>query len=36
MNFPYEDIVALPHPCSLRRARMSEADRAAQFSPLRL
>lgn len=33
MNFPYEDIVNLPHPISPRRARMSDADRAAQFSP---
>lgn len=33
MMFPYEDIVHLPHPVSARHARMSDADRAAQFSP---
>ncbi|MDO5400955.1 MAG: hypothetical protein Q4F17_08255 [Eubacteriales bacterium] len=33
MSFPYEDIVRLPHPISTRHARMSDADRAAQFSP---
>lgn len=33
MNFPYKDIVSLPHPVSARHARMSAADRAAQFSP---
>lgn len=33
MSFPYEDIVDLPHPVSPRHARMSNADRAAQFSP---
>lgn len=32
MNFPYEDIVSLPRPVSPRHARMSNADRAAQFS----
>lgn len=33
MNFPYEDIVNLPHPVSSRHAPMTDADRAAQFSP---
>lgn len=33
MTFPYEDIVQLPRPVSSRRARMTAADRAAQFSP---
>lgn len=33
MNFPYEDIVSLPHPVSPRHARMPDKDRAAQFSP---
>lgn len=33
MTFPYEDIVRLPHPVSVRRAPMTDADRAAQFSP---
>lgn len=33
MSFPYEDIVQLPHPISPRHPRMSDADRAAQFSP---
>lgn len=33
MNFPYEDIIHLPHPVSPRHAPMTEADRAAQFSP---
>ena len=28
----YEDMLYLPHPVSLKRARMSNADRAAQFS----
>lgn len=32
MNFPYEDIVSLPHPVSSRHSRMTNADRAAQFS----
>lgn len=29
----YDDIINLPHHVSLRHARMSSADRAAQFSP---
>ena len=29
----YEDIIRLPHPVSATRARMSNADRAAQFAP---
>lgn len=29
----YEDIIRLPHPVSVRHARMSMVDRAAQFSP---
>ena len=33
MNSPYEDIIHLPHPVSAKRASMSIADRAAQFSP---
>ena len=33
MNSPYEDIIHLPHPVSAKRASMSVADRAAQFSP---
>lgn len=32
-DFPYEDIVNLPHHVSPTRARMSVYDRAAQFSP---
>ena len=31
--FPYEDIVALPHPTSAKHPRMSIHDRAAQFAP---
>ena len=33
MKSPYEDIIHLPHPVSAKRASMSVADRAAQFSP---
>lgn len=33
MTFPYEDIISLPHPVSARHARMTDSDRAAQFSP---
>ena len=33
MNFPYEDIIHLPHHISSKRPRMSAVDRAAQFSP---
>lgn len=29
----YDDIIHLPHPVSQKRARMSNYDRAAQFSP---
>ena len=29
----YDDIIHLPHPVSQRRSRMSNYDRAAQFSP---
>lgn len=29
----YDDIIHLPHPVSKKRARMSNYDRAAQFSP---
>lgn len=32
-DFPYEDIIDLPHPTSSRHPRMPIADRAAQFSP---
>lgn len=32
-SFPYEDIIALPHPTSVKRGRMSQANRAAQFQP---
>lgn len=32
-QFPYEDIIDLPRPVSENRAKMSNADRAAQFSP---
>lgn len=32
-QFPYEDIINLPRPISSRRAKMSNMDRAAQFSP---
>ncbi len=33
MRSPYHDIIALPHPVSRRRSRMTNGDRAAQFSP---
>ena len=29
----YEDIINLPHHVSKKRKRMSQIDRAAQFSP---
>ena len=29
----YDDIIHLPHPVSTRRSRMTDYDRAAQFSP---
>lgn len=32
-SFPYEDIIALPHPTSVKHGRMSQANRAAQFQP---
>ena len=32
-NFPYNDIVNLPHHVSASRQPMSSADRAAQFAP---
>lgn len=32
-NEKYQDIIDLPHPVSSKRARMSNYDRAAQFSP---
>ena len=32
-EFPYEDIVNLPHPSFPKHPRMSLHDRAAQFSP---
>jgi hypothetical protein len=32
-DFPYEDIVDLPHHVSRRHPHMSMHDRAAQFSP---
>ena len=33
MDFPYDDIIDLPHPTSKKHPRMSMTDRAAQFSP---
>ena len=33
MTHPYADILDLPYPFPTDRPRMSEADRAAQFSP---
>lgn len=32
-EFPYEDIIDLPHPTSFRHPRMSPQERAAQFAP---
>ncbi len=32
-DFPYEDIIGLPHPVSLRHKPMERLDRAAQFAP---
>ena len=33
MKGPYDDIIHLPHPTSIKRPRMSSLERAAQFSP---
>lgn len=33
MSGPYDDIIHLPHPDSVRHPRMAASDRAAQFSP---
>lgn len=33
MKHPYEDILHISYPFETSRARMSQADRAAQFSP---
>ena len=30
---PYDDIIRLPHPVSVRHKPMSRLDRAAQFAP---
>ena len=32
-QFPYRDILHLPHPVSHTRAKMSMVERAAQFAP---
>ena len=32
-TFPYEDIIGLAHPTSVRHPRMDMKERAAQFSP---
>lgn len=32
-QFPYRDILHLPHPVSTTRAKMSMVERAAQFAP---
>lgn len=33
MTGPYDDIMALPHPVSVRHPRMPVSNRAAQFAP---
>lgn len=33
MSGPYDDIIEMPHHISKKHPRMSQADRAAQFSP---
>lgn len=33
MKGPYDDIIHLPHPTSIKHPRMSSLERAAQFSP---
>ena len=33
MSGPYDDIINLPHPISVKHPRMPLSDRAAQFSP---
>lgn len=33
MNEKYSDMIGLPHPVSVTRARMDPANRAAQFAP---
>ena len=33
MTTPYDDLLNLPHPTSLRHPRMSQQNRAAQFAP---
>ena len=33
MTGPYDDILQLPHPTSIKHPRMPMGDRAAQFSP---
>ena len=33
MSGPYDDIIHLPHPVSVKHPRMAVSDRAAQFSP---
>ena len=33
MNFPYEDILGVPHPVSRRHPPMTRGNRAAQFAP---
>lgn len=35
MTGPYDDIINLPHPTSVKHPRMPLSDRAAQFAPLR-
>ena len=33
MTGPYDDIINLPHPTSVKHPRMPLSDRAAQFAP---